>query len=305
MSSRAAASKVFRMGNVVLPRPAYGAMGLSVAYAPNPADVETYKDTLRKSVEVGCTVWNTADLYGFGANEELLGSILREGDNRSKVFLVTKFGGRWDGEGKNLRIDGTAEYAAKALEASIARLGSAPDAWALHRVDKKTPIEESVRAMEAARKAGKTRFIGVSECSAETLRRASMVAKIDFVEIECFLTGRYTTRNDFQPGDYRSNLPRFQQDVWEHNLGIVREFERLAKKKRCTPAQLSLAWLMAQGDHIVPIPGTKSEKYLVENFASREIELSAEEMKEIREVVEANKPLGHRYSETTQKLLDE
>ncbi|KAI5475505.1 pyridoxal 4-dehydrogenase [Pseudohyphozyma bogoriensis] len=329
----AAASKVFKMGSMQLPRPAYGAMGLSVFYTPDPADIETYKNTLRRAIDIGCTVWNTADMYGFGANEELLGSVLREGDNRSKVFLITKFGGVPGPGGVGVGIDGSPEHAAEAIEASIKRLGSAPDAWALHRIDKKTPIEETMKAMEAIRQAGKTKFLGISECSAETLRRASKVAKIDFIEVEyspwtttfeengvlalakelgCIVLaysplgrGRYKSREDFKAGDFRANLPRLQADVWEQNYKIVQEFERLAAKKGCTAGQLSLAWLMAQGPHIVPIPGTKSEKYLIENFASRDIQLSEEEVKEIRDVVEANKAIGHRYPEATRGTLDE
>ena len=138
---------------------AFGFLRLSAFYGKT--DIEQGKATLRRAIEIGCTTFNTADVYGSGANEELIGSVLAEGDNRSKVFLITKFGGRI--ENGKMTISGSKEYAAQAIDASIKRLGTKPDAWILHRIDKSTPIEESVQAMEDARKAGKTRYIGLSE----------------------------------------------------------------------------------------------------------------------------------------------
>ncbi|GAA5986310.1 hypothetical protein JCM10908_003699 [Rhodotorula pacifica] len=317
-----------------LPLPGFGAMGMSFAYG-TPNDEES-KATLRKAIEIGCTVWDTATIYGMGHNEKIIGEVLREGDNRKKVFLIDKFGNRLDNENKTYYVDGSPEYTIEALDQSIKDLGGLyPDAYLLHRIDKKTPIEQTVRALDALRKEGKTKYIGLSECSAETLRRAAKEAKIDFVEVEyspwelvmerngvidaCkelgikvlaysplgrgLLTGSYEDFN--KDGDVRANWPRLNKENFAKNYKIVEEFERLAKKKGCKPSQLALAWLMAQGDHIVPIPGTKSEKYLVENFASRDVDLSAEEIAEIRKIVEENAPIGDRYPAAHMGSLDD
>ncbi|BGP15348.1 hypothetical protein JCM10213_003427 [Rhodosporidiobolus nylandii] len=317
--------------------PGFGAMGMSAFYGET--NDEQSKATLRKAIEIGCTTWDTANMYGLGHNEKIIGEVLREGDNRSKVFLVTKFGNRWDNEKQTFYVDGSPEHAIQALDQSIKDLGGLyPDAWLLHRIDKTVPIEETVRAMHALRSEGKTRYIGLSECSAETLRRAAKVAKIDFCQIEyspftlvmeqngvidaCkelgvkvmaysplgrgFLTGRFKKPEDFAvEGDFRAALPRMSKENFDQNYKIVEELEKIAKKKGCTPGQLSLAWLMAQGDHVIPIPGTKSEKYLVENFAAGDIELTAEEEREIRAVAEANQPVGERYPLAYMGSLDE
>ncbi|GAA6056060.1 hypothetical protein JCM3770_007005 [Rhodotorula araucariae] len=320
-----------------IPVPGFGAMGMSAFYGARNDDQS--KQALRKAIEIGCTCWDTAHIYGQGANERLLGEILREGDNRKKVFLISKFGIEFTPDGKAV-ADGSPENVIRAINTSIKDLGGLyPDAYLLHRMDKKTPIEETVRALDAIRKEGKTKYIGLSECSVETLRRAAKEAKIDFVEVEyspweltmehngvldaCkelgvkvlaysplgrgFLTGRYKSPEDFAAADgsdFRATLPRFAKENWTRNYRIVEEFGRLAKAKGCTPAQLALAWLIHQGDNIIPIPGTKSEKYLVENFAAGEIDLSQDELAEIRRVIEANQPVGTRYQEEGMKSLD-
>ncbi|GAA6061884.1 hypothetical protein JCM10212_000525 [Sporobolomyces blumeae] len=329
-------------GTETWPRPGFGAMGLSAWYGPTNEDQS--KATLRKAIEIGCTVWNTADVYGNGHNEKIIGQVLREGDNRKRVFLITKFGILFDenptegGPAPGRRgISGTPDYAIEAIDKSIKRLGGIyPDAWILHRIDKATPIEETVRAMDAIRKEGKCKYIGLSECSAETLRRAAKVAKISFVEIEyspwttdmeqngvleaCkelgivvlaysplgrgFLTGRFKGPEDLTEGDFRSTLPRLQKDVWAQNYRIVEELEAIAKEKGCTSGQLSLSWLMHQGPNIVPIPGTKSEKWLVENFESSKVELSEKDRLRIRQVVEANQAVGDRYQKEMMGTLD-
>lgn len=312
-------------------------MGMSFAYGEG--DDEQSKETLRKAIEMGCTVWDTADMYGRGHNEQIIGEVLREGENRKKVFLIDKFGNRWDDEKKSFYVDGSPDWTIEALDQSIKHLGGLyPDAYLLHRVDKKTPIEQTVRALDALRKEGKTKYIGLSECSAETLRRAAKEATIDFVEVEyspwelvmerngvldaCkelgikvlaysplgrgFLTGRYKSAEDFKKdGDFRQNWPRLTEENFQKNYKIVEEFERLAAKKGCKPSQLALAWLMAQGDHIIPIPGTKSEKYLVENFASRDIELTQAEIDEVRKVIDDNAPVGDRYPAAAMAALDQ
>ncbi|BGP39374.1 hypothetical protein JCM10449v2_003312 [Rhodotorula kratochvilovae] len=316
-----------------IPVPGFGAMGMSAFYGAR--DDEQSKHALRKAIEIGCTCWDTAHMYGRGANERLLGEVLREGDNRKKVFLISKFGIEITPDGKAV-ADGSPENVIRAIDTTIKDLGGLyPDAYLLHRMDKKTPIEETVRVLDAIRNEGKTKYIGLSECSAETLRRASKEARIDFVEVEYSpweLTmekngvldackelgvkvlaysplgrGRYKCPEDFAAADgsdFRSTLPRFAKENWERNYRIVQEFQRLAKAKGCTPAQLALAWLIHQGDYIIPIPGTKSEKYLVENFAAGELDLSQAELDEIRKVVEENQPVGTRYQEEGMKSLD-
>jgi len=320
-----------------IPVPGLGCMGMSAFYGEH--DDETSKATLRKAIEIGCTVWDTAFMYGLGENERLIGEVLREGDNRKKVFLISKFGIEMSPEGE-MSTDGSPENVIRSIDRCIELLGGLyPDAYLLHRVDKDTPIEETVRALDAVRKEGKTKFIGLSECSAETLRRAAKVATVDFVEVEyspweltmekngvldaCkelgvkvlaysplgrgFLTGRYKSPEDFATADgsdFRSTMPRFEKENWERNYRIVKEFERLAKQKGCSPAQLALAWLIHQGDNIIPIPGTKSEKYLVENFAATDINLDAKELAEVRKVIEENQPVGTRYQAAGMKSLD-
>ncbi|ORY73847.1 NADP-dependent oxidoreductase domain-containing protein [Leucosporidium creatinivorum] len=326
-----------QLDSFTLSRPGFGAMGLSEFYGVAP-DVEKSKATLKKALEIGCTTFNTADIYGKGHNEELIGSFLAENPGaRESIFLITKWGFKWGPDVQGFAFDGSQEYAAKAIDASIKRLGVTPDAWLVHRVDKTIPIEESVQAMEDARKAGKTKYIGISECSANTLRKASKVAKIDFIEIEYspwtldheengvlaaaaelgvivlaysplgrgFLTGKYTTYEDFvKEGDVRANMPRYSKENFEDNLAIVRAFEKVAARKGCSSGQLSLAWLMAQGSNIVPIPGTKSEKYLIENFNSKDIVLDEGDLKELREIVKSHAPKGGRQTEAASKMYD-
>ncbi|GAA5977741.1 hypothetical protein JCM11641_001395 [Rhodosporidiobolus odoratus] len=323
--------------DVSLPVPGLGCMGMSAFYGET--DDEKSKETLRKAIEIGCTVWDTANMYGNGHNEKIIGEVLKEGDNRKKVFLITKFGNKWNEEAQTWFVDGSPEHAIEALEQSIKDLGGLyPDAWLLHRIDKKVPIEESVRAMDALRKEGKCKYIGLSECSADTLRRASKIAKMDFVEIEyspfelvmerngvldaCkelgikvlaysplgrgFLTGRYKSADDFaKDGDFRGMLPRTSKENFDKNYKIVQELEKLAEKKDCTSSQLCLAWLIAQGDNIIPIPGTKSEKYLLENFASADINLTKEEVAEVRKVMADNEVVGERYMKELMGTLDE
>lgn len=319
---------------VAVPMPGYGAMGLSQVYGK--ADDEEAKKVLRHAIEIGCTFWNTATIYGPNqANEKLLGQVLREGDNRSKIFLTTKWGLRPDG------TDGSTAFAEQCMEDSIRNLGSAPDAWLLHRIDKKTPVEESVAAMEAARQAGKCKYIGLSAISAATLRRAAKVAKIDFVEQEfspfetslersgllnaCkelgvqifaysplgsgFLTGRFRSPKDFdQEGDARATgmFPRLTEENWANNVKFLHAFEEVAKNKDCTPGQLALAWVSTvHGDTILPIPGTKSIKYLDENFAAGAINLSEEDLKAVRHIIDTYPITGPQLSEAFMSFIEQ
>ncbi|BGP38347.1 hypothetical protein JCM10450v2_002295 [Rhodotorula kratochvilovae] len=324
--------------SLTVPAIGFGAMGFSQSYGV--ANDNESKMVLRRAIELGCTLWNTARIYGQDQhNEKLLGEVLREGNNREKVTVVTKWGLKHTSEG--LETDGSVAYCAQCIDESIANLGSAPDVFLLHRIDKKVPVEESVKAMEEARKAGKCKYIGLSAMSAATLRRAAAVARIDFVEMEfspfettiesngviaaCqefgvkilaysplgkgFLTGRFRSFEDIsQDGDARGAgaFPRFTRELFEHNFRLVQAFEKLAAEKGCTPGQLALAWdCQAYPGLIIPIPGTKSTKYLEENFAAREVKLAEEEMREIRRVMDENPVKGAQYNEALMKLMDE
>ncbi|POY73356.1 hypothetical protein BMF94_3691 [Rhodotorula taiwanensis] len=320
-----------------IPQLGYGAMGLSQSYGVA-KDPES-KETLRHAIEIGCQLWNTATIYGQDQhNEKLIGEILRESDNRDKVTLVTKWGLKLN-DGK-LQPDGSAAFARHCIDQSIWNLGSPPDIWLLHRIDQTVAIEESVQAMEDARRAGKCRFIGLSAMSASTLRRAAKAGKIDFVEMEFSpfetaiedngvldackelgvkilaysplgkgaLTGKFKSFEDFEKeGDMRSTglFPRFNRDAWEHNVKLVNALEELAKEKQCSPGQLALAWdMQVHGDLIIPIPGTKSIKYLDENWASQNVQLNAEALAKIRSILRENPVHGEQYSEAMNHLLD-
>ncbi|GAA6042856.1 hypothetical protein JCM8097_007192 [Rhodosporidiobolus ruineniae] len=315
--------------------PGYGAMGLAFGYGPT--DDAQSKDVLRKAIEMGCTFWNTARMYG--PNEKLLGEVLREGNNREKVVLTTKWGIKFGAQG--MEVDGSPAFARECLEQSTADLGSSPDIFLLHRIDKATPVEESMQAMDNLRREGKVKYIGLSAMSATSLRRAAKVAQVDFVEMEfspfetsietngvldaCkelnvkviaysplgggFLTGRF---RDFQsvtgPGDVRSSgrFPRFNEDVWQHNFRLVEALEQIAARKGITAGQLSLAWVMqVHGDLIIPIPGTKSLKYLEQNFAAGDITPTSEEMAAVRQAIDENPLKGDKYSEEMKAFVDE
>ncbi|KIJ51827.1 hypothetical protein M422DRAFT_244206, partial [Sphaerobolus stellatus SS14] len=314
------------------------------------ADDEQSKELLRHAIKLGLTFWDTyvhvvnlnelqrvilddsADIYGNGHNEKLIGSVLQEGDNRSKVFLATKFShvfdeetGKATGEIQCFRI-GDAAYIRQAIEASIKRLGTTPDLYYQHRVDVRVPIEETYSTLEELRKEGKIKYIGISEPSVESLRKAAKVAKITALQIEYspwttdierngllaaarelgitivaysplgrgFLTGRYKSVSELEASDRRLAHPRFQEENFVKNLHVVEKIQAIADKKGVTPAQLCLAWVAAQGEDIIPIPGTKSISRLEENWKSRDIQLTADELKEMREVIDNANIAGER-----------
>merc|ERR1712093_36495 len=320
-----------KIGDLKVPAPGFGAMGIYAFYGERKSKEES-KQVLRDAIQLGCTFWDTADMYGAGHNEELIGEVLREGDNRSKVFLATKFGNTFDKEKREntWQIKGSPDYVRSSLADSLERLGvDSVDLYYQHRVDRETPIEDTVKAMDELRKQGKFKYLGLSECSADTLRKACKVAKVDALQVECspwaleieqnglleacrengvtivaysplgrgFLTGRYKSPDDFEEGDFRKMSPRFSKENFPKNLELVKRFEEMAEKKGCTAGQLCLAWVMAQGDDFIPIPGTKSTKYLKENFESRNVKVSPEEDKAIREVIASIKIEGTRYPE--------
>lgn len=310
-----------------------GCMGMSQAYGTR--DDEESRLTLLRALEIGVTFLDTADAYGGGENERLVGPFVRE--RRSDVVLATKFGILRDASGNPRGVDGSPEYARRACDASLQRLGIEQiDLYYLHRVDPKVPIEESVGAMAELVKAGKVRHIGLSEASPDTIRRAHAIHPIAALQSEyslwnrepeldvipvCrdlgigfvpfsplgrgFLSGTVTTTVDLPPDDFRRNLPRFQGEHLQHNLGLVHTLERLAAGKGCTSSQLSLAWILAKGNDFVPIPGTKRRAYLESNAAAADIVLSAEDVAELDAAFPVGAAAGARYPADIMKMVDQ
>ncbi|RUS15569.1 aldo/keto reductase [Endogone sp. FLAS-F59071] len=310
-----------------------GCMGMSEFYGDS--DEAENIAVLNRSIDIGATFWDTSDLYGVGRNEELLSKVLKT--RRSEVFLATKFGVVRAPDGQVLGINGKPEYVRQACEASLKRLQvDYIDLYYQHRMDPNTPIEETVKAMAELVKEGKVRYLGVSECSAANLRRAHAVHPIAAVQIEYspwtldieenglleaarelgisivayaplgrgIMTGRYQSSEDFAPDDLRRTYPRFNAENFPKNLELVREFQKLAEKKGVTASQLVLAWILAQGDDFIPIPGTKRVKYLEENTISGDVSLTEEELKQIRKLINSITVHGTRYSGESQKYSD-
>ncbi|KAL0083024.1 Aldo/keto reductase [Phycomyces blakesleeanus] len=303
-----------------------GCMGMSEFYGPT-NDEENVK-TLERSIEIGSTFWDTSDIYGINSkNERLLSTVLKT--QRDKVFLATKFGQVRTEDGTFSHVCGTREYVREAFNKSQKRLGvDVVDLYYQHRVDPNTPIEETVGAMAELVKEGRVRFLGLSECSASTLRRAHKVHPIAAVQTEYspwtldietnglldtarelgisivaysplgrgFLTGAIKSPDDFGADDFRHNVPRFSPENFGKNLKLVDDINALATKKGVAPSQYVLAWILAQGPEFIVIPGTKKIKYLEENFKSGDIVLSKEELAEMRRLVDSSSSVGERYS---------
>jgi aryl-alcohol dehydrogenase-like predicted oxidoreductase len=312
-----------------------GCMGMSQSYGPG--NEEESIATLHRAVELGVTMFDTADVYGLGANEILVGKGLKP--YRDKVNIATKFGFMPSKNGIINGVNGKPEYVRQACEASLKRLGiKTIDLYYAHRVDPNTPVEETVGAMSRLVEEGKVRFLGLSEASVNSLRRASAVHPITALQSEyslwtrdiekeilpvCrelgisvvpfsplsplgrgFLSGQIRDAGIFGAGDFRKDNPRFGEENLRKNLSFLKKIEDIAAEKKCTPAQLALAWVVAQGKDIIPIPGTKRRKYLEENVAALGIELTREDLVRINEAAPIGAAAGDRYNSEMMKAVN-
>lgn len=312
-----------KLGDLEVSALGLGCMGMSEFYGPT--DEAEGIATIHRALEIGITLLDTADMYGPFINEELVGKAVA--DRRDKAIVATKCGIVRDEKGGLRGIDGSPDYIKDACDASLKRLGiDVIDLYQLHRPDPRVPIEDSAGAMADLVKAGKVRHIGFSEIGPKTLRKAHEIHPVTSLQTEyslmtrdveqevlptCrelgvgflaysplgrgMLTGRFKSREDFTQGDYRTMNPRFAEGNFEENLKLVEAVGQLAKEKNCSVAQLSLAWLLAQGREIVPIPGTKSRKRLDENAGAVNVKLTPDELKRLADACPVGAAAGERY----------
>lgn len=310
-----------------------GCMGMSEFYSPAEMDDAQSIKVIHKYLELG-NFLDTADMYGTGKNEELVGKAIA--DRRDKVVLATKFGNVRGPNGEFNGVRGDRDYVRQCCEASLRRLKvDHIDLYYQHRVDPKVPIEETIGAMKELVEEGKVRYLGMSEAAASTIRRAAKVHPIAALQSEYslwsreveseiiptvrelgiafvaysplgrgFLTGQFKTFEDLPANDYRRFAPRFMAGNFDKNIELVKKIEGMAAQKGCTPAQLALAWVLAQGEDMIPIPGTKTLPRLLENMGAADLQLSKEELAEIEKVFPAGAAVGDRYHEAAMKAVN-
>ncbi|KAG8627337.1 hypothetical protein KVT40_004820 [Elsinoe batatas] len=306
--------KALSFQDIQVPSPGFGVMGISFGLGNN-LSLEQAEPVLLKAIELGCTFWDTAVVYQAGVNEKLLGDFIRK---------------HQDGA-----VTNSPSHIKQYIDGTIERLGFTPDLYYLHRIDPNTPLEQSIKALDEIRAASKTNYIGLSECSAATLRKANSIAKIDAVQAEysAFETLHetdglidtakelgvayvaysplghgwlvddfpYKTPDDFASDDFRRSVPKFQGENFYKNKAIVEEIQKLAKRKGCSLPQIALSWVASQG--MIAIPGTTKPVRLEENWSSRDVELTEEEKKEMRTIIDKAKPHGKRYNERSQAMV--
>jgi aryl-alcohol dehydrogenase-like predicted oxidoreductase len=325
--------KYRKFGNtdVMLPAIGLGCMGMSHAYGD--FNDEESLATLNRALELGIFFWDTADVYGNGENEKLISKVLKH--NRDKVFIATKFGFELSGENKYGGFNGSPAYLKKAVEDSLVRLGTDTiDLYYAHRIDPNVPVEEMVGAMSDLVKAGKVRFLGLSEASPNSIRKAhathpisalqseySLLTRdveesilplckelgISFIPFSPLARGLVTNTLDvstLKDGDFRKGLPRYQSKYAENNRRLSEGFAAIAEARKILPSQLALAWVLAQGDNIIPIPGTKRRKYLEQNAAAVDVVLNSDDLDAIEALLAKYPDTGERYSEANQKYID-
>jgi aryl-alcohol dehydrogenase-like predicted oxidoreductase len=319
-----------RLGNsdIELSAIGLGCMGMSHAYGGR--DDKESLATLEKSLELGINFWDTADYYGDGENERLISNVLVP--HRDNIFIATKFGFKAT-PGDPLHLDTSPAYMKTAVEASLQRLRiETIDLYYAHRIDPNVPVEEMVGAMSDLVRQGKVRYLGLSEASPDSIRRAHAVHRISALQSEYSLLTRDVEKEilplckelgitfvPFSPlsrglitnqvetsrlseDDFRKRLPRFSGDYWENNRRLANAFAAMAADRNCTPAQLALSWVLAQGTHIIPIPGTKRRKYLEENTGAVQIHLTASDLRAIEDLLARFPNIGPRYSKKLAKM---